>query len=430
MKLAISNIRSHINLLLTSLGLMMLVLLPAHPSGQTLITTHSSLSANSPSGSGEPSNIKAKRASAASLIRQKIIASAGPSTIAQQGTEVFLQGRVRLVTSFIIVSTKRDITPDRVTWEFLPDKGHVATLTDSSTLSPHFTAEKTGIYALRMSGEATFTTIAGSERTVPFEATVTITVAETITDFRVCRVEINQGIQTMDEGERDLCQGAVEKDNGIELVKGRSTLVRVYVGMSGVPDALVSGVTGQLRVFRNGVEVLPAPELLTSGQRIEVQAPGPNADTRLNAFRASLPSSLNFLLNKNHTSGTIELRAEINLRCTIKELDCSNNERSFFATFQNTRRLNLNWLTIRYKRGGLDLRITDQNLKAAGYLKKTYPLADDGICVAYHGPDLEVGYALDTDGSSPVICDFTPFNWICDDGWTRLLDDIGYSPGT
>jgi len=427
MKTRSNNLAAHSGTLFIILIAALLIVLPAYTSSNTKValrTTAGESDFRGLAGSGALGAVG--RATLA--LRESLRAKAGPSTVVPLGTEVFLHGQVQHQIRFLLFSVALDVSPNIVIWEFLPDSPNVGTLIDSHTLNPHFKAEQLGVYSLRMSGDATVTRLDGSRSTLAFQATARITVATTITDLSVCRIEVNQGIQEMDAGQSDLCAGSMAKDNAIDLVKGRSTLVRIYVGMTGVPDALLGGVTGRLRVFRDGQEVLPAPMMLIGNQKIEVQAPGPTADTRLDAFRASLPSSLNFLLNKNHTFGTIELRAEVNPGCKTSELNCANNETSTLVTFHGTRRLNLNWLTIHYERDGVDLRIKEEKFKQVGYLKRTYPLADDGICVAYHGPDLDVDYSLDGNGSAPILCDTRSFplflTWVCDSGWNRLINDI------
>lgn len=69
-------------------------------------------------------------------------------------------------------------------------------------------------------------------------------------DLTVSKLEVTQAIQYLDNPDFP--------DNSLPLIRGRRTIVRMYIGVAGAAGA-VAGVDGQLRVFVNGAEMAGSP---------------------------------------------------------------------------------------------------------------------------------------------------------------------------
>ncbi|MBV7327591.1 hypothetical protein KFU94_04880, partial [Chloroflexi bacterium TSY] len=122
-------------------------------------------------------------------------------------------------------------------------------------------------------------------------------------DLTIAGMEFTQAIQTT--------------DNAVSLVANKPLVARLTVGLHGY-DAPVSGVTAQLRAFRNGVEVADSP-LSPFNIGGSITAP-------LTPDRATLEHTLNFLFPSSWlAAGNLTIEATLNPAQTVTEATSTNN---------------------------------------------------------------------------------------------------------
>ncbi|CAN5340185.1 hypothetical protein BH20ACT24_BH20ACT24_10350 [soil metagenome] len=130
-------------------------------------------------------------------------------------------------------------------------------------------------------------------------------------DLTVTKLEVTQAIQYLDNPN--------EPDNSITLIRGRRTIVRMYVGVSGSSEP-VDGVDGSLNVFVNGIEMAGSPFGSINGP---ISAP-------LIPDREETDHTLNFKFVVSESGlpfGTadVDLIAEVNPDHVVEESDFTNN---------------------------------------------------------------------------------------------------------
>ena len=302
----------------------------------------------------------------------------GPNRNVLIGTEVFLDARIfETIVSADCESDSVDITDTAevlsVHWEFLPAKGLVRVLTNEDTLSPNFKADALGPYWLKVTASVRFVPLlTGVVRTQSVTSQVLINARLSLVDLKIKAIEVTQAIQTAEGVATGMTSGA------IPMIALKDTVVRVYPDITGPGILSEADVDGSLVLIReeDAQEFFPMP--LTPGQQVVVEP------LALEFLRSNLTSSLNFLIPANLARGTVTLRATINPSCRIPELTCDNNQRELRITFTPKRPLNLKEVDIRYKRGGLNLRVKASEFAAAAdYLRRVFPVS--GVNVEYHG---------------------------------------------
>lgn len=127
-------------------------------------------------------------------------------------------------------------------------------------------------------------------------------------DLTITNLEVTQSIQYLDS--------ISFPDNSLPLIRGRRTIVRMYVGGTGLP---VAGVDGSLRVFVNGSEMAGSPFSPANGP---ITAPA-------SPIRVETDHTLNFkfVVPASGALGTfdIDLIAEVDPGNTITESNEDNN---------------------------------------------------------------------------------------------------------
>jgi len=132
--------------------------------------------------------------------------------------------------------------------------------------------------------------------------------SEVTVDLRITAMEVTQAIQNL--------------AHDVPLVAGKPTLVRLFPASDG---AYTHDVPARLRAFRGGVELADSP-ILPLEPTLSVRS--------RSAERGRLEETYNFLLPREWTQGTLELRAEINPDGSIREANLANNQRTQSVTFQ------------------------------------------------------------------------------------------------
>ena len=184
-----------------------------------------------------------------------------------------------------------------------------ATITPTATNSPTATRTPTITPTRTPSATPTRTPSATPTRTPTRPPARTPTATPIVGVQRINRMEINQGIQNL--------------NNNVPLTANKQTFVRVYPISSGQN---ASPVSARLRGFRGGVELSGSPLFPINGS-IGVSTGG--------ADRANTNTTFNFWLPANWRTGTVELRAEIDPFNFRPENNEGNNTFSVVRTFGN-----------------------------------------------------------------------------------------------
>lgn len=153
-------------------------------------------------------------------------------------------------------------------------------------------------------------------------------------DLTVKNVEVVQAIQCLDQSEGDTTCA----DHSVLLVSYKQTAVRVYVGLGDLAQAPVSGVTAQLRGFRNNQELAGSPLTSVNGA---IQA-------LLTPSRGNTNDTLNFRLPHDWLTGNIEIEVEVNPSKTVVEKNYQNNTLRRPVNFVDKPMLRLAYLPVTY----------------------------------------------------------------------------------
>ncbi|MBI5035391.1 MAG: hypothetical protein HZB51_33105 [Chloroflexi bacterium] len=187
-------------------------------------------------------------------------------------------------------------------------------------------------------------------------------------DLSIDHVQVTQAIQNA--------------ENGVPLVADRTTLVRVFIKVTGAPKGPIKDVTidacGMGSSFRGMTDkCVPA-----ANKNTPFTAP-------LNPQRANITDTLNLFLpnamtyaNTGPAQGvTYPLELWINPNKTISETNYSNNRYSLQLTFTPQKRLRVGYLRVGYQPPGQAApTFPSANVSTYAQLtQKLYPLPDNGI---------------------------------------------------
>ncbi len=189
-------------------------------------------------------------------------------------------------------------------------------------------------------------------------------------DLTVDRLEVTQGLQAA--------------DNGIPLVNGRRTVVRAYLGIGGRPGP-VPDVGGILRGFV-GETPLGSTLPFNPGGEINAKA-APN-------WR-NIDDTLNFEVPLGWTlQADLRLEVEVNHERLVFEDDYNNNKLEEDVALFNCRPLDIGYLPIHYDppQGHAPSDPSQGIHTHHRYLRKVYPVADDGLNYA-----METGFTFRAD---------------------------------
>lgn len=191
-------------------------------------------------------------------------------------------------------------------------------------------------------------------------------------DLTVSKLEVTQSIQYLDN--------PGFPDNSLPLIRGRRTVVRMYIGVAGAVGA-VAGVDGQLRVFVNGVEMAGSPFSPVNGPITAPLVPDrEETDDTLN-FKFEAPGS--GLLD----TGTVDvdLIAEVNPDETVAESNFLNNTLSLNdLSFECRRSPTIAYVPINYTFEGED---DPENTGLPDPVKMLPGIGDDFLWHTYPIPD-------------------------------------------
>lgn len=145
-----------------------------------------------------------------------------------------------------------------------------------------------------------------------------VTRSDSVPDLTVSKLEVTQTIQYLNN--------TSQADNSITVIRGRTTVVRLYVGVAGA-GSVVSGVDAKLRVLVEGSEMTGSPFNSVNGPIMARLAPNrDNTDDTLN-FAFVIPTGA------GTTSASVMLRVEVNPGQSVDESNYSNNMLEVPLTF-------------------------------------------------------------------------------------------------
>lgn len=191
-------------------------------------------------------------------------------------------------------------------------------------------------------------------------------------DLTVTKLEVTQAIQYLDNPDFP--------DNSLPLIRGRRTIVRMYIGVAGskVP---VAGVDGELRVFINGAEMAGSPFSPVNDPITAPLVPDrEETDDTLN-FKFEVPGS------GLPDSGTVDvdLVAEVNPDETVAESNFLNNTLSLNdLSFECRRSPSIAYVPINYTFEG---EADPENTGLPDPIKMLPGIGDDFLWHTYPIPD-------------------------------------------
>lgn len=218
-------------------------------------------------------------------------------------------------------------------------------------------------------------------------------------DLSVANLEANQSIQYLDN--------ATNADNSLTLVRGRRTTVRMNIGVFGT--GVVTGVTGQLAVFVNGVAIAGSPFSPENGPITAQLSPINREETHhtLN-FEFEIPGS-----GLGPATSDVKLVATVDPAGTIAESNEGNNSMTLdHLSFACRRSPSIAYVPINYTFAEAD----PANMGLPSNTKMAPGIGDDFIWHTYPIPDPPNYYAA---AVSPLN-----FNTDVDTTSATLLNDL------
>lgn len=187
--------------------------------------------------------------------------------------------------------------------------------------------------------------------------------------------------------------------NSTPLIANKPLLARITVGVNHFGGA-IANVTGELRAFRNGVELAGSP-LAPLSMRSSFMA-------RENPVRTQLADTLNFVFPANWlTAGPLTIQATVNPQQAVTELDYANNTQRYQLTFQPVNPLQIVLVPIAFQLNGqgevyrpMMNAITRYGL---GYLAELYPIP--GVQFTVHSEYLFTGDLYTTAGWATLLAE-------------------------
>ncbi len=262
-----------------------------------------------------------------------------------------------------------------------------ATATSTATATPTATPTETATATATPTETATATATATPTVTATPTATPTATATATPTvsgpDLTIANVEFTQAIQTI--------------NNDAPLVANKPLLARLTVGVNGYGGS-VADVTGHLRAFRDGVELVGSPlDPLTSGAPFAA-VEDPN--------RRQFAQTLNFLFPTSWlAAGPLTIEATINPAATVVENSYANNEQRYQLFFNTIDPLELVLVPIAFQLNGTGdiYRPTlDGTTKfGLGYLEELFPIPN--VQFSIHSEYLFTGDLYTRDGWADLL---------------------------
>ena len=273
-----------------------------------------------------------------------------------------------------------------------------ATPTNTSTLTPTptHTATATETHTPTATRTLTATSTPTSTSTPTHTPTHTVTPTPAY-DITIKDVEITQGIQCLDTSTG--VTGCA--DNSIPLVRGKSTVLRVFPQVNMVGGALPN-------VSVDAVLVMESPG---SGSRRSLNGP-----IRLKADhkRQNINDTLNFRLPQDWTGySSVDLYVEINPEGTLPETNRENNRRDLSLTFNTRSDLTVLYVPIRYQPPGQAAIEPTNRIRSNDILtRKLYPLRQGGLHY-YRGKTITYRRPLATDADAArLIATLNRIYWV------------------
>jgi len=203
-------------------------------------------------------------------------------------------------------------------------------------------------------------------------------------DLTVSKLEVTHSIQYLDNESFP--------DNSLALIRGRRTIVRMYVGVSEA-EASVAGVDGELRVFVNGVEMAGSPFSPENGPITAPLAPDREETDHTLNFKFEVPGS--GLLDTGTVN--VDLIGEVNPDQTVAESDFGNNTLELSElSFECRRSPSIAYIPVNYFGEAPD---AIKMLPGIGddYIWHTYPIPDPPNY--YAAPAIDFDMDLNTGGN-------------------------------
>ncbi len=202
-------------------------------------------------------------------------------------------------------------------------------------------------------------------------------------DLTVSKLEVTHSIQYLDNDSFP--------DNSLALIRGRRTIVRMYVDAPGA-DAAVAGVDGELRVFVNGVEMAGSPFSPENGPITAPLVPDREETDHTLNFKFEVPGS--GLLDTGTVN--VDLIGEVNPDQTVAESDFGNNTLELSElSFECRRSPSIAYIPVNYFGVGPD---AIKMLPGIGddFLWHTYPIPDPPNYYAAPVPPIDFAMDLST----------------------------------
>ncbi|MCX6028669.1 MAG: FHA domain-containing protein [Chloroflexi bacterium] len=181
----------------------------------------------------------------------------------------------------------------------------------------------------------------------------------------------------------EVVQVVQDEANRVPLVAGKSTVVRVFVKVSGNPQGPVTGVTISAcgmgtASFRGMTDTcVPAANMNTP-----FTAPRyPNRANITDTINLYLPLEMTRASTDPNEGTTYPLELWLNPLKTLPETNYDNNKLSYQMKFVKQNRLSVGYLSVGYQPPGQAAATYPSNAIAnhSGLTRKLYPLADNGL---------------------------------------------------
>ena len=212
-------------------------------------------------------------------------------------------------------------------------------------------------------------------------------------DLTVEGIEVTQAIQTL--------------TNSVNLVVGKPTIARVYVGTGLGYGSQVSDVTVRLSGWKDCYKCTALTGSPHTADPQDVQG-----ETDIADMRASTAKSVNFYIPASWQNvGTIYLEAQVNPNKTHPEASYTNNTKKAIATFTKSDPMNV--MLVPISAGGLSPSLSSTKAyKAIAFLRAVFPVAKLNIYQRSGG-----AYAADYD-----YCSQSNTKGSCGAGWDAATD--------